>query len=74
MYNVLDELISPLISHVSQLLSQPASGTDDAVTHGDTKKAFLALLNGIMTVKLQGVFLSERTLPTLLSSERLLMI
>jgi exportin-T len=60
MYNVLDELTSPLTSHVSQLLSQPATGTDDAVTHGETKRAFLGLLNSIMASKLQGVFLSDR--------------
>lgn len=67
MYNVLEELISPLISHVSQLLSRPASGTDDAVTHGDTKKAFLGLLNSIMTAKLQGVFLSDSTSPSFIT-------
>ena len=60
MLTVLDELVSPLITHVSQLLSQPATGTDDAVTHGDTKKAFLGLLNSIMSAKLERVFLSER--------------
>ena len=61
MFQVLDELITPLTTHVSQMLSQPASGTDDALTHGESKKGYLNLLGSIMTSKLQGVFLSERT-------------
>lgn len=61
MVQVLDELISPLTAHVSQLLAQPASGTDDALTLGESKKGYLGLLSNIMTAKLQGVFLSERT-------------
>lgn len=61
MVEVLDELITPLTAHVSQLLAQPASGTDDALTHGESKKGYLSLLSSIMTAKLQGVFLSERT-------------
>ena len=61
MFQVLDELITPLTTHISQLLAQPANGTDDALTHGESKKGYLNLLGGIMTSKLQGVFLSERT-------------
>ena len=60
MFQVLDELITPLTRHISQLLEQPASGTDDALTHGESKKGYLNLLGSIMTSKLQGVFLSER--------------
>lgn len=61
MFQVLDELMTPLTTHVSQLLAQPASGTDDALTHGESKKGYLNLLGSIMASKLQGVFLSERT-------------
>lgn len=71
MFQVLDELISPLTAHISQLLAQPTSGTDDALTHGESKKGYLTLLSGIMTAKLQGVFLSERAcslLPSCLMS------
>lgn len=60
MFQVLDELITPLTTHISQLLAQPASGTDDALTHGESKKGYLNLLSNIMASKLQGVFLSER--------------
>ncbi|KAL0575167.1 pre-tRNA nuclear export protein, partial [Marasmius crinis-equi] len=41
-------------------LNQPISGSDDERTHSDTKKAYLALLTSIVTVKLQGVFISPR--------------
>lgn len=60
MFDVLDQLIGPLNTHIKSLLSQPVTGTDDAVTHTDTKKAYLALLNSIMASKLHGIFLSER--------------
>jgi exportin-T len=60
MFDVLDELIGPLNAHIARLLSQPVTGTDDAVTHIDIKKAYLALLNSIMASKLHGIFISER--------------
>lgn len=60
MFGVLDELIGPLSSHITQLLSQPVTGTDDQVTHVDTKKAYLTLLNNIMASRLHDIFISER--------------
>ncbi|KAF7971065.1 hypothetical protein HWV62_22119 [Athelia sp. TMB] len=60
MFSVLDELIGPLNSHITDLFSQPVTGTDDQVTHNETKKAYLALLNNIMASKLQGIFISQR--------------
>jgi exportin-T len=60
LFDVLDELISPLSTHILSLLAQPVTGTDDGVNHDDTKKAYIALLNNIMFSKLQGVFISER--------------
>lgn len=60
MFDVLDQLIGPLSAHISSLLSQPISGTDDQRAHADTKKAYLALLNNIMASQLQGIFISER--------------
>lgn len=60
MFQVADELIGPLSAHITALLSQPVSGTDDQVTRTDTKKAYLALLNNIMSSKLYGIFTSER--------------
>ena len=66
MFDVLDQLIGPLSAHISSLLSQPISGTDDQRAHADTKKAYLALLNNIMASQLQGIFISERRYTILL--------
>ncbi|RDB26055.1 Exportin-T [Hypsizygus marmoreus] len=60
MFDVLDQLIGPLSTHITALLSQPISGTDDERAHVDTKKAYLGLLNNIMAAKLHGIFTSER--------------
>lgn len=60
MLGVLDELLGPLSSHISSILAQPVSGTDDLVTRVDTKRAYLSLLNSIMASKLHSVFTSER--------------
>ncbi|KAF7330559.1 Exportin-T [Mycena venus] len=54
-----DELISPLSAHITGLLTQPVSGTDDQRAHFETKKAYLALLNNVLASKLQTVFISE---------------
>jgi len=60
MYDVLDQLIGPLSTHINVLLSQPISGTDDQRAHVETKKAYLALLNNIMASQLQRIFISGR--------------
>jgi len=59
MFDVLDELIGPLSAHITTVLSQPISGTDDQRAHNETKKAYLALLNNIMASKLQATFISD---------------
>ncbi|THH18865.1 hypothetical protein EUX98_g8885 [Antrodiella citrinella] len=71
MFDVLDQLIGPLSSHINDLLSQPITGTDDQFTHTETKRAYLTLLNSIMSAGLHGIFISDRnkgSLETLLSS------
>ncbi|KAK2463400.1 hypothetical protein APHAL10511_004486 [Amanita phalloides] len=60
MFDVLDQLIGPLNVHISTLFSQPISGTDDQRAHIETKRAYLGLLNAIMTARLEGVLTSER--------------
>ncbi|KAG6820945.1 hypothetical protein H0H93_009181 [Arthromyces matolae] len=60
MFDVLDQLIGPLSAHITALMSQPISGTDDERAHADTKKAYLNLLNNVMSNKLHGIFTSER--------------
>lgn len=59
MRDVVDQLIAPLTNHVTTLLAQPITGTDDKVTRLETKKEFLNLLNSIMTTRLGGNFVSE---------------
>jgi len=60
LFDVLDELITPLSTHITGLLAQPTTGTDDQRVHAETKKAYLALLSNILASKLQPVFVSER--------------
>ena len=59
MFDVLDQLAGPLNMHITALLSQPISGTDDQRAHVETKRAYLGLLNAIMLGRLEGVFTSE---------------
>ncbi|KAG9091743.1 pre-tRNA nuclear export protein [Ceratobasidium sp. UAMH 11750] len=59
-FSVLDELISPLSTHIFELLAQPVEGTDDRLQHNDTKKAYLDFASHIMTDQMHGVFVSER--------------
>ncbi|KAH9949908.1 ARM repeat-containing protein [Amylocystis lapponica] len=60
MFDVLDQLIGPLSTHINGILSQPVTGTDEQLAHVDTKKAYLALLNNIVASKLHRVLISER--------------
>lgn len=60
MFEVLDELIGPLNSHIAALMSQPISGTDDQLAHNETKKAYITLLNNVMADRLQDIFISQR--------------
>jgi exportin-T len=61
-FNVLDELISPLSTHIFELLARPVEGTDDRLQHNDTKKAYLDFVTHIMNDRMHAVFVSERTL------------
>ena len=58
--DVLDQLVGPLSAHINGILAQPVTGTDDQVTHVDTKRAYLGLLISILSSKLHTVFLSDR--------------
>jgi exportin-T len=75
MLDMLDELIGPLSLRIMELLGQPVTGTDDQLQHNDTKRGYLGLLNGIVSAKLQRVFLSDRSLfPLYLISQPLMFI
>ncbi|KAF8656825.1 hypothetical protein AX16_002373 [Volvariella volvacea WC 439] len=60
MFDVTDRLIGPLGAHITTMLSQPPSGTDDQVAQYESKRTYLSLLNNIMASKINGVFISER--------------
>ncbi|PVG04220.1 ARM repeat-containing protein [Serendipita vermifera] len=62
---VLEEVITPLGGHVSNLIAQPITGTDDRITRVDTKKAYLNFLNTTMTSNLGSVFVSPANAPNL---------
>lgn len=59
-YDVLDELIIPLNTHLANVLSQPIDGTDAKQANFQAKKAYLELLVAIMTGRLYPVFVSSR--------------
>ncbi|CAE7129203.1 unnamed protein product [Rhizoctonia solani] len=70
-FGVLDELISPLSTHIFELLARPVEGTDDRLQHNDTKKAYLDFVAHIMSDRMHAVFVSERNkeqLPNLVQS------
>ncbi|TEB33368.1 KapM protein [Coprinellus micaceus] len=60
MFDVLDKLIGPLNAHITALLSQAASGTDELRSQSETKSAYLNLLIAVVSSGLQGIFTSER--------------
>jgi exportin-T len=60
MFDVLDKLIGPLNAHITAMLSQTPSGTDEMRSQSDTKKAYLNLLIVVVSSKLEGIFTSER--------------
>ena len=57
--DVLVQLIMPLHARTMEMLSAPITGTDDRVTHNETKKGYLTFLNNVMANKLHGILLSE---------------
>lgn len=62
MFDVVDELLGPLNTHIASLLSQPVTGTDDGVTHVETRRSYLGLVTNVLSSGLQRVFISERAL------------
>jgi len=62
-FDVIDELLTPLNNHISTILAQPIDGTDAKQVHLSTKKAYLEFLGSIMSGPLFTVFISERNNP-----------
>ena len=59
MADVLNQLVNPLNARISDLLSSAITGTDDKLTHVETKRAYLTFLISIISNKLHGVLISE---------------
>ncbi|KAG1795936.1 uncharacterized protein HD556DRAFT_1441766 [Suillus plorans] len=59
LFNVLDELIGPLSAHITHLLNQPVTDTDDSVEHAETKRTYLTLLTNVMSSDLHDIFISD---------------
>jgi len=64
MFEVMDQLIVPLNSHISTVLSQPATDPETNTLHLETKKTYFTFLNTIMH-SLSGIFISDRNKPHL---------
>ncbi|KZV87175.1 ARM repeat-containing protein [Exidia glandulosa HHB12029] len=60
-FDVMNELIVPLNTHVSNVVSSP----EVRQLHSETKKTYFAFLNTIMRSKLQDIFVSDRNSPQL---------
>jgi len=60
MFNVLDELLSPLHDHIFGILTRTPNGVEEKSSQMDTRKAYMAFLNNIIVSKLQGIYTSDR--------------
>lgn len=56
----MDQLLGPLSQHITGIMSQEASGTDDKLAQGEIKRAYLTLINNLLSSKLAGIFISDR--------------
>ncbi|CAM0141297.1 unnamed protein product [Umbelopsis sp. WA50703] len=64
-FNVLDELLLPLVKRVFDFLNTTPSGTDEAVLLADLRKAYLNFITNLFNYELEGVLVSETNLPHL---------
>ena len=55
-FDVMDELIMPLNTHVSSVVNNAQAGE----LHSETKKVYFSFLGALMKAKLQDIFTSER--------------
>lgn len=57
---MLDQLLLPLTTKVSAVITQPVDGTDAQQANAETKKAYLDFILSIATGPLATVFISPR--------------
>ncbi|KAG8977966.1 pre-tRNA nuclear export protein, partial [Tulasnella sp. 427] len=60
--DMLDQLLLPLTTKVSAVITQPIDGTDAQQANAETKRAYLSLILAIATGPLATVFISPRNL------------
>lgn len=58
-YDILNQLLSPLLSRILSSLNTPTSGTDEEVELSDLRRSFLSFILVILANDLGAVFISE---------------
>ncbi|KAF7730156.1 pre-tRNA nuclear export protein [Apophysomyces ossiformis] len=61
-YNVMDELLLPLVKRVFDFLNATPSGTDEALLLVELRKSYLNFLMSLFNANLEGVLVSERNI------------
>lgn len=64
-FNVLDELLLPLVKRVFDFLNTTPSGTDEALLLIDLRKSYLNFITNLFNYELEGVLVSDKNLPHL---------
>ncbi|KAI8578810.1 hypothetical protein K450DRAFT_245632 [Umbelopsis ramanniana AG] len=64
-FNVLDELLLPLVKRVFDFLNTSPSGTDEALLLSDLRKAYLTFITNLFNYELEGVLVSDTNFPHL---------
>ncbi|KZO89899.1 ARM repeat-containing protein [Calocera viscosa TUFC12733] len=57
-----EELSTPLLTHISNVINQPEEGTDDIIIHNEIKRAYLSYINALMGSLLFTILASPKNL------------
>jgi exportin-T len=58
-YNVLNQLLTPLLQRIFAGLSEPITGTDDEIQLAELRREYLSFLQVILSNELEGVLVSD---------------
>jgi exportin-T len=64
-FNVLDELLLPLVKKVFDFLNTSPTGTDEALLLSDLRKSYLNFITNLFNYELEGVLVSDKNFPHL---------
>ncbi|RIA97435.1 armadillo-type protein [Glomus cerebriforme] len=64
-YDILNELIGPLVTKIFYVLNQTPSGTDEAMLLLNLRKAYLGFILSLLNVGMDAVFISDLNQPRL---------